>query len=271
MQCEAARKTLDEGQFDTACTFFAVDASGPAGIVVVRAGEGVGRLELIAVREDVRRCGLAQRLLDLAVVAARAKGLQRLVAAQVHCGNEAGVGLLKAAGFVGRSQGGLRMRRLLDGAWPALAAPDGFMLRALRPGEAEAWVRLKNACFREDGGEDWTREHFQREFVDNPVYDLERILVAVQGNVLAGTTSAWEVDYGAGGVGLIHWVGVDPTYRGRGLGEALMIRALNELVARGYEDAWLSTGRERGAAVRLYERLGFAVERELFMYALEMA
>jgi mycothiol synthase len=268
-QYENAHKALTEGTFDAACTFFAA-ADDPAGLVTIRTEERIGQLDLIAVRADVRRSGLGTRLLEKAMASCRAQQLQALVATDVHSGNKAVVGLLKKMGFSGQSQGGLRMQRPLDGAWPAWTVPDGFALRPLQPGEEAAWIELKNACFRADGGQDWTLDNFQREFVDSPVYDLDRILVATAGEKLAGTTSAWEWDYGWGPVGLIHWVGVDPQYRGKGLGEAITIRALEQLKARGYADTWLATSRDRHAAVRLYERLGFTVEREFFTYTLEL-
>ena len=268
-QCEKAREALAENQFDPACTFF-VDDDGPAGLVVVRSEDNIGQLDLLAVHSRAQRRGLGADLLDKAVAACRAQQLHFLVASDVHCRNKAAMALFEKAGFSGQSQGGLRMRRPLDGQWPALSVPEGFDLRPLQPGEDLAWVQLKNACFLEDGGEVWTVDHFQREFVDSPVFDLNRMFVATAGDKLAGTTSAWEWDYGWGVVGLIHWVGVDPQYRDQGLGEALMVRALDELVVRGYADAWLATSRERQAAVRLYERLGFTVEREFFTYTLEL-
>lgn len=268
-QYENAHKTLTEGTFDDTCTFFAA-ADDPTGLIAIRTEERSGQLDLIAVRADTRRRGLAIQLLEKAITSCRAQQLQTLVATDVHSGNEAAVSLLKKMGFSGQSQGSLRMQRPLDGTWPTATVPDDFALRPLQPSEEAAWIELKNACFRADGGEDWTLDNFQREFVDSPVYDLDRIFVATTGEKLAGTTSAWEWDYGRGPVGLIHWVGVDPQYRGNGLGEVLMIRALEELKTRGYADAWLATSRDRDAAVRLYQRLGFAVEREFFTYTLEL-
>ena len=76
---------------------------------------------------------------------------------------------------------------------------------------------------------------------------------------MVATASAWEAHYGGKSVGLIHWVGTDPKYRGHGLGYAISLRALKELVARGYTDAYLNTALWREPAVRLYKRLGFRI------------
>ena len=96
----------------------------------------------------------------------------------------------------------------------------------------------------------------------------ERIVVAEREEQLVGTASAWEIDYGGGPLGLLHWVGVDPAHRGQGLGAALNVRALQKLKACGYAEVWLNTSRERMAAVRLYERLGFVPYQELYTYTL---
>ena len=78
-------------------------------------------------------------------------------------------------------------------------------------------MRMKNACFRDEGASDWTLENFKRQFIDPPFADYDRIFIALAGNRIVGTTSAWEIDFGEGPVGLIHWVGVEPEYRRRGL------------------------------------------------------
>ncbi len=124
---------------------------------------------------------------------------------------------------------------------------------------------LKNACFHVEGRRSWTVDDFNRAFAN---CDHSRILIAIKDGHMAGTASAWEANYGGGPVGLIHWVGTDPEFRGKGLGYALSLRALEELAALGYEDAWLNTSRSREPAVRLYKRLGFRVHRETVDYTL---
>ena len=177
--------------------------------------------------------------------------------------------LLEEAGFVGRSQGGLRMRRGLEKV-PPVELPAGVEIRSFAPGEEAAWIALKNDCFRQDGGRQWELGDFAREFTDLPQYDEGRILVAEEGGRLLGTSTAWEARYEGRAVGLVHWVGVAPRARGRGLGRALVVRTLEELARRGYGDAWLNTSRDRRAAVGLYQSLGFEVVRELFDYVLPL-
>ena len=162
------------------------------------------------------------------------------------------------------------MRRSLDLPLPALEIPDGFTLRALQEGEEAAWVHMMNACFKAEQL-NWSVEDFRRQFMEHPIFDFGRVFVVLHGDCLVGTASAWEADFGEGAVGLIHWVGVVPDFRRRGLGITLSVRALEELAARGYPDAWLNTSRKRAAAVHLYERLGFNVHRELHTYTLSLS
>ncbi len=161
--------------------------------------------------------------------------------------------------IVPRPTSGIRMHRALGHPLPASAKPEGFTIRTLRPGEEKDWVRLKNVAFGEEGGKPWTVDNFHDTFTRDACCDYNRIFVALKRDAIVATASAWEAHYGDGPVGLIHWVGTDPKYRGRGLGYALTLRALKELVARGYADAYLNTSHSREPAVRLYKRLGFRI------------
>lgn len=153
----------------------------------------------------------------------------------------------------------IRMYRVLTAPLPKYTVPEGFTIRTLQPGEEEEWIRMKNEAFGEEGGKPWTIDNFHNTFTREPCCDYKRILVALKSKYMVATASAWEADYGGGPVGLIHWVGTDPKYRGHGLGYALTLRALKELVARGYAEAYLNTALWREPAVRLYERLGFRI------------
>jgi len=267
-QYRRARSALQDGTFDRDATCFAADESGPAGLVVAAGSGATRRIDLIGVREDRRRRGLGGILLGTAISVFRDQAASSVAAPGMSSQNQAAIQLLESFGFAGESQGGLRLRRSLALPLPPLAVPAGFTLRNLRSGEEEEWVRLKHACFREEGGREGSVDDFRQEFMEAPFFDFGRIFVALQEDRMVGTASAWEIDFGEGAVGLIHWVCVEPEYRRKGLGKALMVRALAELTARDYEDAWLNTSRDRRAAVGLYERMGFALHREFFTYTL---
>lgn len=265
-----ARRVLAEGAFDRVATFFAADERGPVGLAVVT-GSGTGRhAGFVGVRGDRRFRGLGRALMMRVISAVRGQGVTRLSTVGVNSRNAAAMRLFTGLGFEGKAGTGIRMRRSLEAPLPAFEAVEGFPIRAIQAGDEAEWVRMKNACFREEGMRESSVEDFRREFLESPIFDFGRVFVVSQGARIVGTASAWEANYGEGPVGLIHWVGVEPEYRGLGLGRAVSIRALEELAARGYADAWLNTSYERAAAVRLYERLGFEVHRETWTYTLSV-
>jgi ribosomal protein S18 acetylase RimI-like enzyme len=61
----------------------------------------------------------------------------------------------------------------------------------------------------------------------------------------------------SGPIGAIQNVGVIASYRGMGLGEALVRRALAGFIQAGLRRAYLEVTAENSAAVRLYRNVGF--------------
>jgi ribosomal protein S18 acetylase RimI-like enzyme len=91
------------------------------------------------------------------------------------------------------------------------------------------------------------------------------LLVARDDDRIVGTLTLLLYRLPAGFRGWIHDVVVDEDARGRGVGEALTLEALEIATASGAERVDLTTRRHREAAHRLYERLGF-VQRESDVY-----
>lgn len=61
----------------------------------------------------------------------------------------------------------------------------------------------------------------------------------------------------AQGLGSIQNIGITPAHRGRGLGSALIHKALTGFRQAGLSRAWLEVTAKNTGAIRLYERLGF--------------
>ena len=87
-----------------------------------------------------------------------------------------------------------------------------------------------------------------------------------------GVTEAWVARDGERIVGFaflqvvadeaeLHTIGVDRARRRRGVGRALLERAVEAVRARGAACLFLEVARDNAAAIALYEALGFAVER----------
>jgi ribosomal protein S18 acetylase RimI-like enzyme len=67
-----------------------------------------------------------------------------------------------------------------------------------------------------------------------------------------------------GAIGAIQNVGVMPSYRGLGLGRALVRRALAGFCEAGSHRAYLEVTAENAAAVRLYQDVGFRRSKVLY-------
>jgi ribosomal protein S18 acetylase RimI-like enzyme len=70
--------------------------------------------------------------------------------------------------------------------------------------------------------------------------------------------------------GWIAGVGVAVPHRGSGIGEALMRSVLDEARSRGLREVWLEVLTPNEPAIRLYEKLGFEIVRELEVWSLEL-
>ncbi len=66
------------------------------------------------------------------------------------------------------------------------------------------------------------------------------------------------------GLGAIQNLGVVPEYRGRGLGSALLLKALHGFRQVGLGRAFLEVTAQNEAAVRLYRRLGFRCRKTVY-------
>lgn len=144
---------------------------------------------------------------------------------------------------------------------PAPEVPewDSFSVAGFRPGaDEQAWLEVNNAAFAghpETG--DMTLEDLRRR-MELDWFDPEGIRLAWEGQRLAGF--CWTKVHGPG-EGEIYIIGVHPDFQGRGLGAALVGEGMRHLAAAGCERVFLYTEGDNRAAIGMYERLGFEVER----------
>ena len=72
-----------------------------------------------------------------------------------------------------------------------------------------------------------------------------------------GTATAWyNEDFQGEDYGRLHWVGVRPEFQGRGLGRAVVARAMRRLV-ESHDQAYLWTESRRARAINIYLDFGF--------------
>jgi mycothiol synthase len=126
---------------------------------------------------------------------------------------------------------------------------------------ARAFVRLPD-----QGG--WTERDLRARMAE-PWFEPAGFLVAERVSDVAMLGFHWTKVHGGhshGGtdahhhdaIGEVYVLGVDPAAHGLGLGVALTLAGLRHLRARGLDQVMLYVDQTNEAAIRLYERLGFA-------------
>lgn len=135
--------------------------------------------------------------------------------------------------------------------------PDGFELRAFRPGiDEEAWLAVNGTAFAghpENGS--WTIEVLEDREAQ-PWFDPEGFLMAWSGDELAGF--CWTKRHN--GMGEIYVIAVAPKFQGRSLGRALVIEGMHGMARRGMTTAMLYMDASNTRAAALYESLEFRLD-----------
>ena len=250
----------------------AADAGARVGYAQLEAGEaGAPSTAELVVHPDRRGGGFGRHLVD--AVLAEAAGSVDFWA---HGGHPAARHLAEAYGAELVRE--LRQMRRTGKAVDEVPLPEGITLRTFRPGEDDAqWLRLNALAFAhhpEQGS--WTEQDLAERLAE-PWFDPAGFFLATRGDRVVGfhwakvhpmtaTATATEP-----ALGEVYVVGVDPAEQGSGLGRALTAAGLRHLTGdgpgeRGLETVLLYVDADNPAAVRVYERLGFAVHEVDLMY-----
>lgn len=217
-----------------------------------------GPIAELAVHPDLRRQGVGHALLD-GVRRQSPTGHLRLWAHGEQAGAKA---LAQSLGYRG-IRVLWQMRRSLRLPLAAFTLPADCTLRAFRPGHDDAeWLALNALAFRghpEQGA--WTNEDLQRRLAE-PWFSPEGFLIAERAGRMVGFhwTKVHGTDHhGHEPIGEVYVIGTHPDFRGRGLGNALMLAGLRSLRDRGLDEAMLYVDSDNANAVALYRGLGFAL------------
>jgi mycothiol synthase len=237
---------------------------------------------------------------ELAVApAARGRGLGQALVAELleqvpdgrlrlwaHGDGPAAAALAQRLGFA-RSRVLFQMRRSLQTPLPEPVQPDGVVLRTFVPGRDEQeWTELNNRAFVDHPDQGGWGVHEVELREKEPWFDPAGFFLAERDGRLVGFH--WtKVHGGHGGdaphehetdhpdhehhdhppIGEVYIVGVDPSEQGRGLGPFLTLVGLRSLAARGLSEVLLYVDESNVAAVKTYERLGFARHSVDVMYS----
>lgn len=132
--------------------------------------------------------------------------------------------------------------------------PDGYAYAPFLGTQAEIddWLTICAAGLLPDTDPHWFADSI-RNYPDlDPARDL--FFVTDEDGVRVATSAAVRH---ANGEGYIHMVGSLPSCRGKGIGHAMLSRALEELQARGCAVITLTTDDHRLAAIKTYLDAGF--------------
>ncbi len=146
------------------------------------------------------------------------------------------------------------MRRDAALPLPALAPPDGVVVRGYRDTDAADVVAVNAAAFAhhpEQGAMDL--DNLARRMAE-PWFDPAGLLVAEDASGILGFH--WTKQHDAT-LGEVYVVGVSPTAQGRGLGRLLTLAGLHHLRGLGVDEVLLYVEADNAPAVAVYTRLGF--------------
>ena len=241
---------------------FIAEAAGKViGYIDVRPELGIGRAVLdCLVHPEHRRKGLATELFYHASRRAGELGA-RVVHVNVPEDNVAAKGLLSELGF-GFVRRFLDLR--LELSKVHLLAGEQVVLpcRHLQRGEEDKLTQIQNRSFAGT----WA---YNPNTVEEIAYRLgligcspEDVILVFQGDKPVGYCwTAMNLGEDAAGTnkGRILMLGVDPDYRGKGIGKRALLAGLAHLKSKGIEAADLTVDSENAAACALYESVGFKI------------
>jgi ribosomal protein S18 acetylase RimI-like enzyme len=147
-----------------------------------------------------------------------------------------------------------RMRRPLEEDPPTPAWPEGIGLRSFRPEGAPAVHALLEHAYRGGGGSVDPFEKWHLAMTSDSEFDPALCFLAeAEDGSLAGVALCWTSAF-------LKDLVVHESWRGRGLGAALVHHLLGEFQHRGAQAVELKVASDNpSGAQRLYERLGFVV------------
>ena len=141
--------------------------------------------------------------------------------------------------------------------------PEGFSFHFYKEGDEHHWARIETSVLEFDS-EKKALEYFKREFAPH-VSEIKKRCVFINSpeGLPIATTTAWFCSSDGTVHPQLHWVAVCPEYQRKGLGKAIVRKALQIFsITEPGKEVWLGTQTWSHAAIRLYYQLGFRVARE---------
>ncbi len=151
---------------------------------------------------------------------------------------------------------------------PAVVVPEGYLLRAPEPGELRAVHEMAVSAFREHWGEWEDADHEIEEWIEDPRFRRDLVVVAFHGSQpVTALSNTLETLLDGSVRGILETLATHPDHRRRGLARAAMARSLELLRAEGAATAYLGVDTDNdNRALALYESCGFVVASTSISY-----
>jgi mycothiol synthase len=254
----------------------------------------------IAIHPHHRREGIAKSLLKAAINIAQQGKFKRLDLWAYHSSPDSSAQHFADFTRMVASRKLLHLRRPLETPLPSYSLPDGYKLRAFRPGEDDVnWLELNHLIFAqhpENGS--WSLEDLRLRFIQNWFNPQDFLLLENAQATLVGFhwtklhTGHNSMLYPAPPylgqparnltppirslaperiLGEVYIVGVHPALHGLGLGRSLTLAGLQHLKERGATIFGLYVDGENLPAQKLYYELGFQLHHTDISYSLDLS
>lgn len=211
------------------------------------------------VHPEHRRKGLAKKLLGYAT--RRAKELKAKVAhVNIRQDNVVAKSVLPKLGFR-ITRRFLELRRSLSKIHLPNTTNNAYICRHLQPGEENKLAQVQNRCFTGTWGYNPNTTEEITYWTNLSHRSPEDIVLICEGDKPIGycwTGINHEVEATKGErKGRIYMLGVDPDYRGRGIGKVALLAGLSYLKGKGVRVAEITVDSENEIACALYHSVGF--------------
>ncbi|MFD5427760.1 mycothiol synthase [Streptomyces sp. NPDC127084] len=146
--------------------------------------------------------------------------------------------------------------------------PKGVTIRTFIPGQDDtAWLAVNAAAFAHHPEQGSLTQRDLDDRKEEPWFDPKGFFLAERDGEIIGFH--WTKVHAEEQLGEVYVVGLRPDAQGSGLGKALTAVGLRHLAAEGLPTAMLYVDADNTAALRVYERLGFATHEVDLMYRSE--
>ena len=154
---------------------------------------------------------------------------------------------------------------------PEVELPKGYGFRTYRPGDEEEWARCINRAYETERDKArWTPEKVRTSFVKSPSFMRDGCFFVTHGSRIVGACMAWKATSKGSPWGRLHWLGVDPEHRRRGIARFLAVKVVRHLLSNGLDRIYLVTSYTYSKAIPLYKSLGFVEVPRVLDYYIDL-